>query len=243
MNSSEDFRREVLEVLSSLKVYFETRKLSGINYLYLHNTDTSRGLTPLEHKTDYEQKKAMLKEAREDLGDCRRCKLCALRKNIVFGEGNPDARLVFAGEAPGYDEDVQGRPFVGKAGQLLTRIINAIKLKRSDVYIANIIKCRPPSNRDPEEDEIQTCIPFLKRQLEIIQPRIICTLGKVATNALLETDKGITELRGKFHQLGDVKVMPTYHPSYLLRNQDKKKETWVDMQMVQKEYFKDSLEC
>ena len=230
MNSSEDLRREVLEVLSSLKVYFETQKLSGINYLYLH-------------KTDSEKKKAMLKEAREDLGDCKRCKLHARRKNIVFGEGNPDARLVFVGEAPEYEEDAQGRPFVGKAGQLLTRIINAINLKRSDVYIANIIKCRPPSNRDPEEDEIQTCIPFLKRQLEIIQPRIICTLGKVATNALLETDKGITELRGKFHQLGDVKVMPTYHPSYLLRNQDKKKETWVDMQMVQKEYFKDSLEC
>jgi len=139
------------------------------------------------------------------------------------------------GEAPGADEDIQGHPFVGKAGQLLTRIVAAINLKRSDVYIANVIKCRPPSNRDPEEEEIRTCIPFLKKQLEVIRPRIICTLGRIAAQALLETDRGITKLRGEFHHYGDVKVMPTYHPSYLLRNQEKKKETWVDMQLVQKE--------
>lgn len=221
-----------LDVLSSLKAYCEFLKLSGINYFYLSpaHTQTSRTL--------HEQKKRLLTKALEELGDCKRCKLYKKRRNIVFGEGNPDARLVFVGEAPGADEDIQGKPFVGKAGQLLTRIIQAINLKRSDVYIANIIKCRPPSNRDPEDDEIQTCFAFLKKQLEIIQPRIICALGRVAAQTLLETNMGITEMRGNFHLMGNIKVMPTYHPSYLLRNQAKKKEVWEDMQLVQKEYLK-----
>jgi DNA polymerase len=237
VNPSKDIRQEALEILSSLKSYFESRKLSGINCFYLDPADTSGTANHAELQTGVEQKRVRLKEVQEELGDCRRCKLHAKRKNIVFGEGSPAARLMFVGEAPGADEDMQGRPFVGKAGQLLTRIINAIDLERSDVYIANIIKCRPPSNRDPEEDEIQTCIPFLKKQLEIIQPRIICALGRLAAQALLETDRGITELRGRFQMFGDSKVMPIYHPSYLLRNPARKKETWLDMQVVQKEYF------
>jgi DNA polymerase len=156
----------------------------------------------------------------------------------VFGAGNPDAQLVFVGEAPGADEDVQGEPFVGKAGQLLTRIIEAIKLQRSEVYIANVVKCRPPGNRDPQDDEIQTCIPFLKKQLEVIQPHIICALGRIATRALLNTQQSITTLRGRFHELPNgMKVMPTYHPSFLLRYPEKKRETWEDMQKVQKEYL------
>jgi len=221
-----------LNILSSLKAYCESLKLSGINYCYRSPTHAQ---TP---RTLHEQKKRRLTRVLEELGDCKRCKLHRKRRNIVFGEGNPDARLVFVGEAPGADEDIQGKPFVGKAGQLLTRIIQAINLKRSDVYIANIIKCRPPSNRDPEDDEIQTCFAFLKKQLEIIQPRIICALGRVAAQTLLETDIGITEVRGKFHLMGDIKVMPTYHPSYLLRNPAKKKEVWEDMQLVQKAYLK-----
>ena len=147
---------------------------------------------------------------------------------------------MFIGEAPGGDEDLTGRPFVGRAGQLLTRIIESINLKRDEVYIANIIKCRPPQNRNPEEDEVRACLPFLYRQIEIIKPRIICTLGKVATNTLLETKRGITELRGRFYTLGDIKVMPTYHPSYLLRNELKKRETWIDVQKIQAEYLKRS---
>ena len=167
-----------------------------------------------------------------------RCRLHETRKNIVFGEGSPDAKLVFVGEAPGADEDAQGKPFVGRAGQLLTKIIKAINLERSEVYIANIIKCRPPQNRDPDTDEITTCIPFLKKQLDIMKPAIVCTLGRFAAQALLGTNRGITKLRGTFHQLGDIKVMPTYHPSYLLRDPSKKRDTWEDMQKIQKEYLK-----
>lgn len=223
-----DQRKALPGLLASLESYCEYLLRSGLRHIPLPVTDTRQ-------QANAGGKPALLQRLRQEIGDCRRCKLCMHRTNIVFGEGNPDARLAFVGEAPGADEDVQGRPFVGSAGQLLTRIIEAIQLKRSDVYIANIVKCRPPSNRDPEDDEIRTCLPFVQQQIAVIQPRIICTLGRIATRALLQTDRGITELRGKFHQLGDCKVMPTYHPSYLLRNQDKKRETWADMQMVQAE--------
>ena len=144
----------------------------------------------------------LCRTVREEIGDCTRCRLHAGRKNIVFGAGNPDARLVFVGEGPGEEEDLQAEPFVGKAGQLLTRMIQAIQLDRSDVYIANMVKCRPPGNRDPQEDEIETCLPFLMKQLAVIQPRIICTLGRFSTQALLGTKEGITKLRGRFHELG-----------------------------------------
>jgi DNA polymerase len=192
-------------------------------------------------QTQHREKDNLLKAIREDLGDCRRCRLHNHRKNIVFGSGNAHAGLVFVGEAPGSDEDIQGVPFVGKAGQLLTRIIQAIKLERSDVYIANIVKCRPPLNRDPQEDEIQTCIPFLKRQLQVIQPRIICTLGRIAAQSLLQTGESISSLRGRFFAFGNAKVLPTYHPSYLLRYPEKKRGTWEDIQKVQEEYFCEEL--
>jgi DNA polymerase len=175
-----------------------------------------------------------LRLLQEELGECTRCNLCNARSHVVFGAGNPAARLMFIGEAPGADEDRQGEPFVGRAGQLLTRIIQAIGMQRRDVYIANIIKCRPPGNRDPQDDEISTCIPFLKQQIEIISPQVICTLGRIAAHALLGTDTGITRLRGHFHTYAGIMVMPTYHPSYLLRAPEKKKEAWIDMQMVQK---------
>jgi DNA polymerase len=170
------------------------------------------------------------------MDNCTNCKLHVHRNNIVFGVGNPDASLVFVGEGPGRDEDIQGEPFVGKAGQLLTRIIQAIGLTREDVYIANIIKCRPPGNRNPQPDEISACEPFLQRQLDIIKPKIICALGSFAAQTLLMTDEKITRLRGRFHNFKGIKLMPTYHPAFLLRNPEMKKDVWEDMKLVHKEY-------
>ncbi len=175
-----------------------------------------------------------LTEIRTDLGDCRRCKLHPGRTNIVFGVGNPEARLMFVGEGPGADEDEQGEPFVGRAGQLLTQIIKAMGLEREDVYIANVVKCRPPGNRNPEPDEIEACSPFLQAQIASIQPTVIVALGKFAAQTLLQTETPISRLRGQFHTLGGVAVMPTFHPSYLLRNPAAKREVWEDMKMVMK---------
>ncbi len=176
-----------------------------------------------------------LEKIRADLGDCQRCKLAATRTNIVFGEGNPKAELMVVGEAPGADEDASGRPFIGRAGQLLTKMMEAIHYKREDIYIANIIKCRPPGNRNPERDEVEMCSPFLYRQIAVIKPRLIVTLGNPSTQGLLNTKQGITTLRGHFHdypRIEGIKVMPTFHPAYLLRSPDKKKETWEDLKMV-----------
>jgi len=173
-----------------------------------------------------------LDDIRADLGDCTRCQLCKDRTHIVFGEGAADARVVFVGEGPGFDEDQCGRPFVGAAGQLLTKIIAAMKLSREAVYIANIVKCRPPYNRNPEPDEIRECLPFLKRQLKAIQPQVICALGSVAARTLLETETPISRLRGQFHKFMGVPVMPTFHPAYLLRNPDRKRDVWNDVQQI-----------
>ena len=173
-----------------------------------------------------------LARIREDLGDCRRCKLWRQRRHIVFGKGDPRARLVFVGEGPGADEDRQGEPFVGAAGQLLTRIIQAMGLSRDRVYICNIIKCHPPGNRNPEADEIAACLPFLKRQLAVIAPECICALGAVAARTLLETDLPISRLRGRFHQVQGMAVMPTFHPAYLLRNPEQKRAVWEDVQQI-----------
>lgn len=173
-----------------------------------------------------------LAEVRERLGDCRRCKLCDGRTQIVFGVGDEQARLMFVGEGPGRDEDVQGEPFVGRAGQLLTKIIEAIGIRREQVYIANAVKCRPPDNRTPEPDEIATCQPFLRQQIAVVRPDIIVALGSVAARTLLGSTRGITALRGKFHQAGAYQVMPTFHPAYLLRNPAAKREVWEDMKLV-----------
>lgn len=175
-----------------------------------------------------------LEDVGKDLEDCRRCKLCNSRTHIVFGEGNPKARLVFVGEGPGYDEDIQGKPFVGKAGQLLTKIIKAMNLKRKQVYICNIIKCRPPQNRNPESDEIKACLPFLKRQLAAVAPEFICALGSVAIRSLMGQELFISRIRGRFFDYKGIKVMPTYHPAYLLRNPDKKRDVWEDVQKIMK---------
>lgn len=175
-----------------------------------------------------------LADVREELGDCTRCGLSQGRQNIVFGSGNPAARLMFVGEGPGYDEDQQGEPFVGKAGQLLTKIIQAMALTRDQVYIANIVKCRPPNNRNPQPAEIETCLPFLKKQMAVIQPEITCALGSISAKTLLNSNAPISKLRGRFHDAGEMKIMPTYHPAYLLRNPGKKRDVWNDVQQIMK---------
>jgi DNA polymerase len=173
-----------------------------------------------------------LEAIREDIGECTRCKLHEHRRNIVFGEGSPRATLVFVGEGPGADEDATGRPFVGRAGQLLDKIIAAIGLKREDVYIANIVKCRPPGNRTPERDEVATCEQFLFRQLSLIRPDVIVALGSPAFQCLVRTREPITKARGEWREWNGFKVMPTYHPAYLLRVPEKKREAWEDMKRV-----------
>lgn len=173
-----------------------------------------------------------LEAIREDLGECVRCKLHERRTKIVFGEGNPGADLVFIGEGPGADEDATGRPFVGRAGQLLDKIIAAIGLRREDVYISNIVKCRPPGNRTPERDEVATCEQFLFRQLAVIQPRVIVALGAPAFQCILRTKEPITRARGQWRDWNGVKVMPTFHPAYLLRVPEKKREAWEDLKKV-----------
>ena len=177
---------------------------------------------------------ALARLCAEELGDCSRCRLCTGRKSIVFGVGDPNAQLMFIGEGPGADEDEQGIPFVGRAGQLLTKIIEAMGLSREKVYIANIVKCRPPQNRAPLPDEVASCIPFLIRQARIIAPKVIVCLGSTAAQNLLGTDEKITKLRGHFTQWQEIPVMPTYHPAFLLRNPNMKKPVWEDMQLVMK---------
>jgi uracil-DNA glycosylase len=175
---------------------------------------------------------AGLELVREELGDCKRCKLAPSRQNIVFGVGNPEANLVFVGEAPGADEDAQGEPFVGKAGQLLTKMIEAMGYARGDVYICNVLKCRPPGNRNPEPDEVAACEPFLKKQLGAIRPRMIVALGKFAVQCLLRDDAPISRLRGNLRSYEGIPLMPTFHPAYLLRDPSKKKLAWDDLKAV-----------
>jgi len=173
-----------------------------------------------------------LETVRRDLGECRRCKLAPTRTNIVFGSGNPQAELMFVGEAPGADEDEQGLPFVGRAGQLLTKIIEAIEMRREDVYICNILKCRPPGNRNPEPDEIASCEPFLFRQIASVKPKVICALGTFGAQTLLRTKAPISALRGHFVDYRGAKLIATFHPAYLLRNPNEKRKVWEDVQKI-----------
>jgi len=210
-------------IIADLKTYLEYLKGMGITSLPSSGIK-SDGLPSPQILS--------LEEIKKELGDCKRCKLHRTRRTIVFGEGNPKTNLMFIGEGPGYDEDVQGRPFVGRAGQLLTKIIQSINIQREEVYIANIIKCRPPQNRNPEPDEIQSCHPFLMKQIMAIQPKIICALGTFSAQTLLKTDTKISALRGKFYDIEGIKVIPTYHPAFLLRNPERKKEVWEDMKKI-----------
>jgi uracil-DNA glycosylase family 4 len=179
-----------------------------------------------------------LEDVRADIGDCQRCKLAPTRTHIVYGSGNPHAELVFVGEAPGFDEDQQGLPFVGAAGQLLTKIIESTGIKREDAYICNILKCRPPNNRNPEPDEVFQCSPFLSRQLAAIKPKVVCCLGKFSAQFLLKSQDSITRLRGTFHDVDGMRVIATFHPAYLLRSPEKKREVWDDMKAIRAELFR-----
>jgi DNA polymerase len=246
------------EIISDLRSYFGFLKEMGVSYLPGSQVDRSVPRKPrpsgrgqgaqyeritlpespaLQGGALYSEKAAppenlTLAHVRKELGDCKRCKLHRARRTIVFGEGNEKASLMLIGEAPGYDEDIQGRPFVGKAGQLLTKILQSINLSREEVYIANIIKCRPPQNRNPEADEILSCNPFLVKQITTVQPRIICALGSFSAQTLLKTDTKITALRGKLYDLEGIMVIPTYHPAFLLRNPERKREVWEDMKKI-----------
>src|SRR5947207_2538259 len=207
----------------------------GVRPLFLDDakkgSDPFSGTTPVPVFANPDEALAAL---RIEIGpDCSRCKLHTLgRKQVVFGVGNPNADLMFVGEAPGADEDIQGEPFVGRAGQLLTKIIEAIDLKREDVYIANVIKCRPPGNRNPEGDEVEQCEPFLFRQIDTIKPKVIVALGKFAAQCLLRTTDPITRIRGREFKYRDAILIPTYHPAYLLRTPSAKREVWEDMKRV-----------
>jgi uracil-DNA glycosylase len=224
-------RRELGQLVRSLRSHLEVMA----SFPVLRRRLTHNAACPAGEASIPSQDIAVtLDDVRRDLGNCTRCPLHTERKSIVFGEGNPSARLVFVGEAPGADEDAQGRPFVGRAGQLLTKIIEAMKFDRQDVYICNILKCRPPGNRNPKPEEIAACEPFLIRQLSTIRPNVICALGTFAAHTLLKSEAPITVLRGRFHQYQGIDLMPTYHPAYLLRNPAAKKQVWEDAQMIMK---------
>ena len=249
---------ELKEILEDLKRYFEFQKTLGLETVVVAKkkggqedvkirdvlgqiekpvSDKENVIRIQEQLNIFEgsSRKLTLDEIKEELGNCTRCKLHETRRNIVFGEGNPKARLIFIGEGPGEEEDKQGRPFVGRAGQLLDKIINAMGLKRSEVYIANAVKSRPPGNRTPEPDEVAACVPFLFKQIRAIDPEIIVCLGNTAAQSVLRTKAKLGDLRGKFHSYGRAKLLVTYHPAALLRNPAFKKPLWDDMQLVMKE--------
>ena len=248
----DETQQEFLEIVTQVRTHLEYQKALGINVVQSLVEPPSPAAVisqpkvqpagadepkPRESKTTIppvvSSPKPTLTAVREELGDCTRCKLCKGRKTIVFGEGNPGAALVFIGEGPGQEEDEQGRPFVGAAGQLLTDIIvKGMQLRREDVYICNIVKCRPPGNRNPELDEIEACEPFLVKQLQAIKPRCIIALGNVAAKTLLKTKTGITSLRGAWQTYQGIPLMPTFHPAYLLRTPGDKKLVWEDIKKV-----------
>lgn len=233
LNSSEnELRTQLIKTVRALKGQVANHKSLSVGIDLKKPAKTVRNAKPAGNVN----KEEGLKNICLQMSDCQLCPLGKTRKNLVFGSGNPRAQIVFVGEAPGADEDEQGLPFVGRAGQLLTDIIEkGMKIKRSDVYICNILKCRPPNNRNPLPEEISKCEPFLKNQLQIISPKIICALGTFAAKTLLKTDIPISALRGRFHLYEGIKLMPTYHPAYLLRNPSAKKPVWEDVQIIMKE--------
>jgi DNA polymerase len=215
------------EIVGEVRAYLLAQRELGLEYADIKLPASPAPVAP-----------ATLDEVREELGECTRCKLSRHRTQIVFGVGNPKARLVFVGEAPGADEDAQGEPFVGRAGQLLTKIIQAMGMQREDVYICNIIKCRPPNNRTPESEEILACSPFLLKQLQAIGPQFVCALGGPAAQTLLQTKEPISRLRGKFYDFHGIPLLPTFHPAFLLRNPYEKKTVWEDMKLLLREMQK-----
>jgi len=230
LSSNSQLQEELLSVVKAIKGYVLNQESLAVGLEWGKKSPLS---PPIENLTG--NKEVELEKVYQEMKTCHLCPLGKTRRNLVFGAGNPSARIVFVGEAPGADEDEQGLPFVGRAGQLLTKIIEAMGLKRKDVYICNILKCRPPGNRNPLPNEIGLCEPFLKKQLQIISPQVICALGTFAAQTLLKTDIPITMLRGRFHSYEGIKLMPTYHPAYLLRNPSAKKLVWEDVQMIIRE--------
>ncbi len=219
---------EVHKLSNMIRVHLETFRESGMSYIP-KNFDENTITNNFEPESV-----AQLEQLRKSLVDCKKCKLCEHRTNVVFGVGDPHAKLVFVGEGPGADEDEQGEPFVGRAGQLLNKMIIAMGLKREQCYICNVVKCRPPQNRDPEPDEIAACEPFLQEQLSLIKPRIIVGLGRHACQTLLKSQIQMSKLRGNWHSYEGIDFMPTFHPAYLLRNPPAKKFVWEDLQAVMK---------
>jgi uracil-DNA glycosylase len=213
-------------MIGRLKLYLDLERESGMEEFFFNY--------PAEDQKASGDAKSELGSLARRVASCRRCDLYKTRRNVVFGSGSPAAKLMFIGEAPGEDEDLQGKPFVGRAGQLLTKIIEAMGLKREDVYIANILKCRPPNNRTPLPTEILECEENVRSQIEIIKPLVICTLGKFASQTLMRTQTPISALRGKFQEYNGIKVMPTFHPAYLLRNPQDKRLVWEDMKKIKK---------
>jgi len=251
----DDIQKEFLEIVADVRAHLEYQRALGVKAIEVSLLDDQKPIIqpaalslPKEStaaapaaspvvketaKTVDAGRPATLESIREEIGDCTRCKLHKGRNSIVYGEGDPKATIVFVGEGPGFEEDQQGRPFVGAAGQLLTDIIEkGMKIKRADVYICNIVKCRPPNNRNPEPDEVEACIGFVKKQIAAIRPKVIVTLGNVPTQNLLGTKEGITRLRGTWQEFNGIPVMPTFHPSYLLRSPGEKGKVWEDIKKV-----------
>lgn len=225
-------KNEYLSIVRAVRHRVEMEMGFGINDLPLFKRFDSRADARLGQEASPQERLKALKKVEAEAMACTKCPLHETRTHVVFGVGNPDADLMFVGEAPGRDEDLQGEPFVGRAGQLLTRIIEAIGMKRSEVYIGNILKCRPPNNRSPLPTEMVTCMPYLRKQIRLIQPKIICALGGIAMQGLLKTQERIGALRGKFQDFDGTKLMPTFHPAYLLRNPNDKRKVWEDMKQV-----------
>jgi uracil-DNA glycosylase family 4 len=236
-----NLKQELMNVVGQIKAQLTYSQEIGLDAPFL-SSKTLNYLTrgPQKDTTSLREGSCWnsLEELEDFISNCVRCRLSRERRNIVFGEGLSNARLVFVGEAPGVEEDVRGKPFVGRAGKLLTDIIKAMGLTREEVYICNIVKCHPPANRDPEQDEIGTCLPFLKGQISLIKPEIICTLGRVPAQALVDKDFKITRDRGQWQGFCGIPLMPTYHPAYLLRYPQAKRQVWEDMKKVMKELEK-----
>ena len=252
---------ELKQIVDELNNYLEFRQSMGMKTIPDQNIETQKSSPEISEKKQprtkpmpkttsalnediitieepaglFDGKTMTLEEIREEIGDCTRCQLHEGRTNLVFGDGNTKARLMFVGEGPGRDEDMQGKPFVGRSGKLLTKIIEAMGLKREDVYIANVVKCRPPNNRTPEQSEMDTCEQFLFKQIRFIKPEVIVCLGATAAKSILKTKASLGSLRGKFHSYSGSKLMVSYHPAALLRNPNFKKPAWEDMQVVMKE--------
>ncbi len=250
---TEDPRRLLGEAIRGLRTHLEYEVADGISEVEMDpalldalpatpsaappDSRAARTKTPSAQSGAMEEMSSFkavetLEEIRSNLGECTRCGLCSGRKNIVFGVGSPDADLVIVGEAPGREEDIKAEPFVGRSGQLLNRMLEAIGLSREDIYICNVIKCRPPENRNPTAAEVETCEPFLIRQLKSLRPKVILAMGKFAAQTLLQTEERISRIRGNFHEYHGIPVMPTFHPAYLLRNQSQKRVVWEDLQKV-----------